>query len=284
MTVAVSTRAPLDALRWMTLTGIDGFRASLRPDILFVDQADRRTSAELSVLLGAAGAARVVLVEGGTCVRSQNPSSLVVSGLREKLPCLAPDERAATWRVGLGDPAHPATGMLRCWADRMAGQPAVPTMLVALGVPEVEALNDAARHHVGGLGLLGGPELVVGGRGYRSGDTVVTIRPLRSGLAAGTLGTVLAVDPGASSAVIRWPRGPATVDGPSLARVGHGYAVTPRLASRCEVPLLVLGPSGGLGLERNRVVEAFSARGVECGMRRLQRDGPHGPETWPVHR
>ena len=284
MTVAVSARNPLDALRWTTLTGIESFRAAQAVDLLFVDQADRRPPAELAVILGSAGTARVVLVEGGTSLRLARPASNLLAEPPDGLRRIDAGGRGMTWDVEGARLAHPATVMLRRWADTLAASRSAPAMLVALGVPEIHALNDAARLHLTRLGRLTGPELVVRGRGFRCGDTVVAVRPLGSGLPAGTLGSVLAVNLETSTAHIRWPSSDFTAERAALARIGHGYAATPLLASRCDLPALVLGPEEGIGLERSRVLEAFSAREAGGPARALEGRGVHGPETWPVHR
>jgi hypothetical protein len=161
--------------------------------------------------------------------------------------------------------------MLRRWADELTGRSEPAPLLVGLGVPETQALNDAARRHLAHLGELTGPELSLGGRGFRAGDTVVAVRPLGSGLPAGTLGRVLEVDQAHSTAAIRWPRSVAHLDRAALARIGHGYAATPRLASRCDTPVLVLGPADGIGLQRRRVLEAFSARDAPGPVRSVER-------------
>ncbi|HET6915806.1 MAG TPA: MobF family relaxase [Acidimicrobiales bacterium] len=284
MTVAVSARSTLDAFRWTTLTGIGSFQASHAVDLLLVDQADRRPPAELAVILGSAGTARVVLVEGGTSLRLARPASTFLAEPPDGLHRIDAGGRAMTWDVEGDQHAHPAAAMLRRWADTLTASRPAPTMLVALGVPEIRALNDAARRHLTRLGRLTGPELVVRGRGFRRGDTVVAVRPLGRGLPAGTLGSVLDVNLESSTALIRWPRSDLTAERAALARIGHGYAATPLLASRCDLPALVLGPEQGLGLERSRVLEAFSAREAGGPARALEARGVYGPETWPVQR
>ena len=284
MTVAVSAPNPLDALRWTALTGIESFRASHAVDLLFVDQADRRPPAELAVILGSAGTARVVLVEGGTSLRLARPASTLLAEPPNGLPRIDAGDCGTTWDVEDEQHAHPAKAMLRRWADTLTASGPAPAMLVALGVPEIQALNDAARRHLTRLGRLTGPELVVRGRGFRRGDTVVAVRPLGSGLPAGTVGSVLDVNLESSNALIRWPRSDFTAERAALARIGHGYAATPLLASRCGLPALVLGPENGIGLERSRVLEAFSARRAAGPARALEGRSDYGPETWPVHR
>ena len=283
MAVAVSTRSPFDALRWVTLTGIGEFRASKRPDVVVVDQADRRTSSELAVLLDAAGGAQVVLVEGGTSLRRTRPASRVVEHLDTSVPRVLNRIGAPAWDVGSCGGGHPVERVLGRWAECL-DRSGSPPILVGLGVPETEALNDAARRHLAALQHLNGPEIEAHGRRFRVGETVVAIRPLGNGLPAGTLGTVTALDVTKATACIRWPHRDFTADRAALARIGHGYATTPRLASRSTRSALVLGPSEGIGIERSRVVEAFSARGREGLTRARESGGLYGPETWSVQR
>ena len=283
-TAAVSASNARDGLRWTALTGIAIHQFSRAVDLLFVDQADRRPPAELEVILRSAGTARVVLVEGGTSLRLARPASTLLAEPPRDLPRVDAGVREMTWDVEDTDPGNPATLMLRRWADTLAPSRPLPSMLVALGVPEVHALNEAARRHLTRLGRLTGPELVVRGRGFRCGDSVVAVRPLGSGLPAGTLGSVLAVNLDSATALIRWPRSDFVAERAALARIGHGYAATPHLASRCDLRALVLGPAEGVGLERSRVLEAFSAREAANSARSLERAGVYGPETWPVQR
>jgi conjugative relaxase-like TrwC/TraI family protein len=266
---AVATRTALDALRWSTLTGLGEFRASRRPDILIVDQADRRTSADLQVLLRSAPAATVLLVEGGTAVRPAKPSSRALEGLPRLDPSQAP-----VWEVG-ADRQDPAHLLLERWAQTRGGGADQPVVLVGLGLPETLALNDAARRYLASCQQINGPEVVVRGRSFRSGDTVLAVRPLGRRLPAGTFGTVAAVDPAERAVTIDWGDRIITSGGAALTRVGHGYAATPRLAARTPARALVLGPAEGIGLDRGRVIGAA-----------LERDATldHGPETWSVHR
>ena len=284
MTAAVSVLNRVDGLRWATLTGIESHRPSCAVDLLFVDQADRRAPADLEVILRSAGTARVVLVEGGTSLRLARPASTLLADPPRELPRVDGRVREVTWDVKDAGPAHPATLVLRRWADTLAASRPAPAILVALGVPEVHALNEAARRHLTRLGGLTGPELVVRGRGFRCGDSVVAVRPLGSGLPAGTLGSVLAVNLDSATALIRWPRSDFIAERAALARIGHAYAATPLLASRCDLPALVLGPAEGIGIERSRVLEAFSAREAAIPTHALERQGVYGPETWPVQR
>lgn len=276
MSVAVAARNPIDALRWTTLTGIEAYRPSARTDVVIVDQADRRTAAELAVLVDSARGSKLILVEGGTQLRPARAANRALDAIRRRVPVLAVGE-APAWAVAAAHQpvaaAHQpdaATCLLARWAEHTASAPHGDTaILVALGFPETLALNDAARAHLASLHHLTGPELYVRGRGFRAGDTVVAVRPLGSGLPAGTLGAVQTVDLRSRTATIRWPHRVATADSTALARIGHGYAATPRLAARTEMPALVLGPSEGVGLDRRRVVESFMERDQQVA--RLER-------------
>lgn len=265
--VTIATRDPADRRRWAALIPIDPFLPSTRAGVVIVDQADRRTSAELAVLLDAAAGAKVLLVEGGTSLRLTNPASSVLRDLPGSVPRIEPGE-TVPWGVGGSAGFDPVRRLLDCWADltRHDGR----LLMVGLGVPEALALNDAARRHLASLGIADGPELTVGGRGYRAGDTVVTVRPAGPHLPAGTIGTVTRVDPERSVAMIRWPTHEAAADRLILGRIGHGYAATPRLASRTAADALVLGPADGIGIERHRILGCFQA--ARSAGRSLERD------------
>lgn len=284
LTVAVATRHDLDAMRWATLTGIEAFHPSARPGVLFVDQADRMTSGELAVLLGAAPAAKVVMVEGGTSLRLCRPKSRVLEGLGEAVPRLDPG-RAPIWERNAAPGAHPAERLLERWTARLEqAPPMAPPLLVGLGMPEILGLNDAARRHLASLGQLSGPELKAHGRRFRAGDTVLAVRAVGPRVPAGTLGKVAAVDTRARTATVRWPDGEATAQPAALARIVHGYATTPRLAARTTAQALVLGSPERVGIERARVLASFSESRHPA--RQLNREvaRTYGPDTWPVQR
>lgn len=265
MSVAVATREPFEALRWTTLTGIEAYRPSARPDVLIVDQADRRTAAELAVLLDSARGSKLVLVQGGTQMRPARPANRALDEIQQNVPVLDVGE-APPWQVGAVHQPAAATRLLTRWADHTAAGHTASAphgdtpILVGLGFPEALALNDAARRHLASLHQITGPELRVRGRAFRAGDTVLTVRPTGPGLPAGILGTVEAVDLRNTTATIHWPNRVATAGSAELARIGHGYAATPRLASRTDVPVFVLGPAEGTGLNRHRVLESFMER------------------------
>lgn len=255
MRVAMAARNQADERRWGALVAVDPFRPSRRVDVLIVDQADRRTSAELGVLLDAAAGAKVVLVEGGSSLKLAHPASAVLRNAPGSVPRLDPGPGVA-WALGAAG-FDPVQRLLERWVERRGhGRQLI---MVGLGLPETLALNDAARRHLASLETMSGPELLVRRRGFRAGDTVMTVRPAGPRLAAGTVGTVVEVDPGRSVALIRWPAHEAVADRRTLERIGHGYAATPRLASRTASEALVLGPADGTGIERRRILECFQA-------------------------
>ena len=285
MRVAVAARTPHDALRWAVLAGLEPFQAARRPDILVIDQADRRTSGEMMVLLTSAPDARVIFVEGGTAPRARVATSLAFehflsSGARAN-PMAAPQ-----WNVGTCSNTNqlaPANRLLDCWAARV--QQRTPALLVGLGYPETLELAAGARRHLSALGLLEGPELRAAGRAFSAGERVVALRPLGPRLPAGSLGTVQGVDLRRGVAEIKWPDRTSEADRAALRRVGHAYAATPRLAARIEAPAYVLGPSEGLGLDRSQVMESVntpvdSAKTGRC----LTGGRTYGPDAWPVQR
>jgi hypothetical protein len=119
--------------------------------------------------------------------------------------------------------------------------------VVMLGLTnhDVDDLNTRAREQLASAGRLSGPEVVVGNRGYRVGDRVVTRHnDYRLGVINGQRWTVLAIDEPARELVLL-PDGGAP-DGPvqrlpfAYAEVGedrlqHGYALTTSLAQGSTV-------------------------------------------------
>ena len=83
--VAVATSGEPAEIRWRTLTGIAPHRPGPGPDVLIVDHADRRSTAELLGLLAALKpSGRAVLVEGGTSPRLSWPRSDGLAWLGER--------------------------------------------------------------------------------------------------------------------------------------------------------------------------------------------------------
>lgn len=281
--VAVAARSSADASRWAALTGVETFHPSRRPDVLLVDQADRRPPGELMALLCSAPDAKVVLIEGGTCPRSRVDASLGYSHAAAMIERVEPGE-APSWNVDCAHPVDPvstsraAGQLLGSWAEEFARADLQSPVMVGLGVPEVLALNDAARRHLDSIGQLTGPSIEAGGRSFQTGDQVIAIRA-GTGLRSGTPGTVLEVNPRRRSVTIGWRDGRAAdVRAQSLGTIGHGYATTPAVASRMEVPVFVLGRAEGLGLDRARVAAAISVerpgpgRGLDRDRRRMGRE------------
>jgi hypothetical protein len=268
MRVAVATRAEADASRWHALSGVSRFDPSKRPDVLLVDQADRRPPGDLMAVLSAAPDAKVVFIEGGTLPRARVESSrgyeMAASGLSRLDPGPAPE-----WRIlesvtpGSWSTAAAVSDLLGRWADGGGIAGRADPVMVGLGAPETLALNDAARRHLASIGRLAGPTIEAWGRPFQAGDKVVAIRSAGAGLPSGTVGTVVEIDPKNRSATISWPDRATHMTRESLRSVGHAYAATPRLASRMEGPVFVLGRAEGLGLERSRVAAEISVAALD---------------------
>lgn len=256
--VAVSSPTAEAARRWQVLAGLVPYRPGDRPDVLVVDQADRRTSAELARLARQSGAS-LVFVEGGTLPRLTNPAS---HGLRDMAAQMgrhvcpphrpwAASERPAVNHDGGGAGGGARVGraaaadLLSRWQGAGDGP-----LLVALGLEEVRELNRAAR----------AMRLEAHSPGLQAGDRVVVLGR-RAGLPGyGVFGTVTsapAAGSGRRAGVgIAWDDGgrTRTADAWLLGAVGYGYAVTPAVAARTRRPLMVLGPASSLGRGRERVV------------------------------
>lgn len=255
------------AQRWQVLAGLDPHRRGDRPDVLVVDQADRRTTTELLALADTflAPGGRLILVEGGTMPRLSAPSSL---GLIEAA------DRHGRWDPGAHVPwsgddppggrlagrrwgRAAAEALMRAWRQEPPGE---RSLLVGLGVDEVIGLNRAARlaldtgrRDVGplpvdtgrrdsgpepgaGAGLRAGP----GPEGFRAGDRVVLLRGGTDHVPYGSFGTL---EQSGRAPVVRWDSGAATDPRRLPARaLGLGWAVTEFVAARRDGPVLLLGP------------------------------------------
>ena len=254
--VSVSTPTPDDALRWRVLTGLPAHRHGERPDVLVVDQADRRTTSELDRLARGTGA-RLILVEGGTLPRLTNPASRGLAELgddmgRHACPPARPWAPAAVASWG---PAATALTVGRAAAEQLLRRWLLAVerpQMVGLGPEEIRALNMAAVGPRPGLRAAGAER-------FLPGDRVVALRR-RAGLPGyGTFGTVtesLRQGSGRTGVRISWEDGneTRTDQGRELAAVGWAYAVSPRLAARSSGPIMVLGPASALGRARDRVV------------------------------
>ncbi len=247
------------------MTGIAPHRSGTSPDVLIVDHADRRSTADLLRLLaGLHHTGRAILVEGGTYPRVSWRHSEGLSWLGDHLGRLDPGP-APTWVEGVALPsprpmlvvypsaAEAAGDLLARWAS---GPGAATTALVGLGYPEVDGLNRAARAVLARRGDLSGPELNCSGRVFQAGDQVIALRRLSGDLPPGSLLQIVAVDPRRSTLTVSGERIRVDVDHRAGRHLGYRYAVTPAVAARLSAPLLVLGPPGALGRHQERVMAA----------------------------
>lgn len=276
MRVAVSTPTAEGAARWAVLAGLSPHRAEDRPDVLVVDQADRRTTSEL-IRLAAGPGTRLIFVEGGTLPRLTNPASHGLMEVADRVgrhlasphetwvPVEGADDRSRSGPPPVGRAA--AEGLLAAWC-REESSP----LLVGLGLEEARALNRAA------LGLRADRAASGAAETFMPGDRVVVVKG-RAGLPVyGSFGTVVDARPNGRSGRggpllrVAWENGESSeiADRRTLAAVGFGYAVTPHLATRAQGPLMVLGPASALGRARERVVREVEppdrARGRERGI------------------
>jgi conjugative relaxase-like TrwC/TraI family protein len=269
---AVWSPEAIGEARWEVLSGLAPYRVGERPDVLVVDQADRRPTGELLQAAAEvrARAGRLVLVEGGTMPRLSSPAS---RGLYEAGVPRFGLSGPAPWRGGMAGPrvgedrdraprlaaapgraAGEVTGRAAAarvvdeWLSaRLAGQ---PVAMVGLGPEEVGALNEAARS---ALGLpAAGSGAVAARRGVLvGGDRVVAVRGGGRLPPYATLGTVVAVEPDAGAATIRWDgrQGAEAYGREGLSGVAAAHALTAATARRAGVPAVLLGaPEVGCGL------------------------------------
>jgi hypothetical protein len=163
--------------RWQTLTGIGPHRPGRPSDVLIVDHADRRSTAELlSLLAGLKPTAVAILVEGGTRPRLSWRYSHALGWLGDRRgrvdPGPAPEWGEHIGAHGAGSWPGPAPVLCLSAAEaagvllaRWSGS--ATTALVGMGYPEVDGLNRAARRLLAGRGDLSGPELSCGGRVFQ---------------------------------------------------------------------------------------------------------------------
>ena len=264
MTVLVAAPSELSARRWRALTSLRPVEGGGwgRPGrrVLVVDGAHRIGPSGLARLVAQASASqtKLVLVPGGTVpgygesmaasleellTRTGGPG-LVGAWPSTQIPAVATHNRAVSVAglavqgafTGYDAVAHTVSTWLR---HAGTGQRA---LMVALGPPEAEALNLAARCALGLAGREG--EEAFGGRAYVPGEAVMALRPIGR-VRAATRGVVVATAPDSLEVCWDRPGGPETTTvGRGQARdVGHGYATTvpyARGAGPGEV-LLVLG-------------------------------------------
>ncbi|MDQ2754858.1 MAG: relaxase domain-containing protein, partial [Actinomycetota bacterium] len=270
--VAVLTDSAAAALRWQALTGTAAV-ASLRaiadeqrpPEVLVVDRADRRTTAELTEVVrwAAEHAAKTVCVLGGTQVPRREPLSRGLADLRHQLGALeigppGPLVMGTPPAVHRGSRSATLSGpdaarvLLDRWDQARSGGEA--PWLIGAGPAEVDVLNDAARRRLVTDGTIAGPAVAAGGRTYQPGDRVLAIRQIA--VPAGTVGLVRATDPDAGTLSVDWGQRQVTLDRHDARRISHGYATTPAMLHLVEGPLLVLGDPRQLGRESRRVAHA----------------------------
>ena len=263
ITVAFATRSAPAQARWEALTGIETFHSSRRPHVILVDQAERRPPGELMGLLSLAPDSRLVFLEGGSLPRARTNASLGYS--RVATACLnlesgpPPKWYAKSAEAGVSRFTGSVAGqVIGRWADAFASplhssrSGGLPVM-VGLGVPEIVAMNEAGRRHLVAAGSIGGRSISAWGRSFQEGDRVVAFGKGANGIRAGMSGTILSVDARGRTVTVGWPIGRLDMSRQMLQRIGHGYAVTPRLASRTEGPVFLLGGSERLGLDRSRI-------------------------------
>lgn len=273
MTVLVASPSSTSEMRWRALTSLrsspkDGGPGRPARRVLVVDAADRIGPAGLARLAAnaASSGSKLVLVPGGTVPGYGESTASSLDELLERSPLSSlmpsppstmatPVPMFATVSVpGLavhgaftgGDAlAQTATSWVR---RHLSGEQA---LMVALGPPEAEALNLAARSALGLAGIQG--ETDFGGRLYAPSELVMALRRVggtRSGVRAGTRGVVLAATPGSLDVEWRTPAGPVTAStGLEHARdIGYGYATTVPYASKQDGrdALLMLGDPAAL--------------------------------------
>lgn len=280
---------PPDAVpRWAVLSGLDRVGRGLPPDVVVVDRADRRTTAELLRIAETArsSGSRLVLVHGGTMPRVSAPVSrglAAAAGAAGRLdpgphePWGRSGRRAQDRALAGPDPAVPTVGRAAAAAllDRwVATEGGGAPLLVGLGLDEVIGLNRAARRLTTGdprrpdgtIAALGPPDRDT----FGSGTRVVVGHRLGGPARYGSFGTIR---PGSTGPVVRWDddRLPdAPLDDRLRRSLRPGWAVTPYLAARSDQPLLVLGPADAAGLARSRALASIE-RPTEVRARSLDR-------------
>ena len=283
MTVLVASPSSTSEMRWRVLTSLRSPEVGGpgRPTrrVLVVDAADRIGPAGLARLAtnAASSGTKLVLVPCGTAPGHGESMAASLDELLERsplpsltpvLPSSLPAPVPMFTTVSLpGLAVHGAfTGAdamaqtAASWLERhLSGEQA---LMVALGPPEAEALNLAARSALRLPGVQG--ETAFGGRLYAPGELVMALRRVggtRSGVGAGTRGTVLTAAPGSLEVRWRTPSGPITASvGLEHARdVGYGYATTVPYAAKQDDrgALLLLGDPVALSGRAHVAAEAW---------------------------
>ena len=272
---------PEAAPRWALLAGLDRIGPGHPPDVVVVDRADRRTTADLLRVAERArsSGSRLVLVHGGTMPRVSAPVSRGLATAAGSAGYVDPGPHHP-WAPSLPSPpphlralagpeqASPLTGreaaaaLLDRWRPTLG--PGAP-VLVGLGLDEVTGLNRAARLVAGAPPPARRPP--PGRRPDRPplgpGDRVVVVHGRGGGPAP--YGSFGAVRPGPTGPVVRWDddRLPDSPLDDRLRRgLRPGWAVTPFLAARSGRPAMVLGPADAAGLDRSRVLASIERAGA----------------------
>jgi conjugative relaxase-like TrwC/TraI family protein len=252
--------------RWRALTGFDRYEPGCRADVVVVDSADRRSTADLlSLLVDIEGAAaQAVLIEGGSSPRLSWRHSTALASIGERFGRIDPGPPPA-WTHDLQPPNGPSIGvyptarqavghLLRSWSEVRAGDDRA--LMVGLGYAETDGLNEAGRALVLRRGELAGPSWACGSRVFQAGDRAVALRRLSPDIPAGTFLGMAAVDPRRQEATVTCRRRTLTVDRAGARHLGYGYAATPALAAAAAGPLVLLGDRAAIGAQRARVVTA----------------------------
>ncbi len=277
--LVVNTNSLLAAQRWEVLTSVSPTKSGANFDVMVVDQADRRSTAELLVLAGEARnrRAQLILVEGGTLPRLSSPASRGLdesTALRLDLPRGAPwsSAPAETTELTRASPRDCQRSGRDC-AEEILGHwkrlsdLGVNPVMVGLGLEEAESLNRAARTLLSSAS--GREEEPPGGR--RSATTfqfhedlrVVMLSSRLREVPYGTRGTVVSGPGGDERTWVLWDgfNTALQLNKADRSRLGCGYAVTPGVASRTTGKLLMLGPRDAVPALRDRVLEWVRPRG-----------------------
>lgn len=284
--VAVNTPSAGSAIRWAVLASTPTYRRGDSFDALVVDQADRRSSAELALLAGEARRqkAQLILVEGGTLPRLASPAS---RGLEESPTRTVEVPEAQPWACTPsleggprdGPPAMQPIGqryaatVLDRW--KALSQLGVDAVMVGLGVEETAALNAAVLAERLAERSVSRPPGHAGSRSpaWDQGDRVVMLSSRDRGVPFGTRGTVVTAGRRLGDVSVRWDaRGASTTQAlSSQDKLGYAYAVTPAVAARTSAGLVVLGPPEALPGMQSRVIASALPDGHMATNRALGR-------------
>ena len=269
--LVVNTKSPSAALRWSVLAAAPTSKPGSGFDVLVVDQADRRSTAELLVLVGEARRqrAQLILVDGGTLPRLSSPAS---RGLQECGASRLDPPAATPWNIaathtserGTATQSLAPTGRdLACrvvthW-HRLSALGLDPVM-VGLGIEETEGLNRAAlslRFPGGQLTSRSDRDTRMSPAWCSYGARVIMLSSGVRDVPYGTRGRVVTPSGDAEQTTVLWDglSTPLHLDRTECSHLGFGYAVTPNVAARTTGSLLVLGPPEAVPGPRNRIIE-----------------------------